>query len=207
MTTKNSIEGSWYIKELNQQEKNKPNAVLVLNSNRVHFDDNTKNYLENLPEISALGSVQKGIFIYEKPVDYWIPLSDRKLHRRPLTLDEEIFDGIGNLGTSKYSYNGKRLITPQVSDELMKTNALNPHHTQASLYVVRFRDANDRDTNPFHQTGVIAIDESDVHKFMQGFGSFFNKEYRTIDEIFDQDTRIMKGIVVMPEVIANFQKE
>lgn len=211
MTTTNTINGSWYIVELDQQAKDQPNAALVLDWGRGLFRDydlkflpEAKKSLEELSEITALGKVENQSFIYGSTVNYWDPLSTRRLVRT----NDETFEGVGNLGISDRSYTQERWITPQVAEGVLKADAQRPLYIPAKLYVVRYRDSRDRNTNPFHQTAVIAKDEEDLRQFRQKeFPNWFYEGNRVLTEMTDSsELRFLKGIVIMPEVISGFQK-
>lgn len=211
MTITNTIEGSWYIVELDQQDQNQPNAALVFAWGRGLFRDyggkflpEAKKSLEEIPEIAALGSVENQSYVYEKPVNYWDSLSKRSLVRE----NDETFEGVGSLGIAKRSYTPERWITPKVAEEVLKADPQKPHYTPAKLYVVRYRDSRDRNTNPFHQTAVIARDEEDLRQFRQEeFPNWFDEGNRALTEMADSsELRFLDGIVMMPEVISDFQK-
>lgn len=205
------INGSWYIVNLSQQEKDKSNAILVLDWDRGLFCDYNGKFipelqksLEELPEIFSIGKVENKSFLFEKPVEYWIPLQYRKIIRR----DEETFEGVGNLSISKYNDSDKRLITPTLAEELLKADISKPYYLPSPLYVIRYRDSQDIITNPFYQTAIIAKNEEDLRQFRQNqFPNWFNHEFQTLKEMFaEPPLHLLEGIVVMPKVISNFQK-
>lgn len=214
MTTPITINGSWYIVELNQQEKDQCNAALVLSWGRGLFKDYdgrdapaAQRSFEELPEIAALGSVRNVSFLYESPVNYWEPLQQRKVERKR---GGESFEGSGNLSAAKYHASRERLITSPLAEEVLKVDVQKPHYLNAWLYVVRYRDSRDINTNPFHQTAIIAKDEDDLRSFRQReCPNIFDEGYPcTLQElVVDPEMRFQPGgIVVMPEVISRFQK-
>lgn len=212
MITPPTINGSWYIVTLNQPKEDQPNAALVLDWGRGLFRDHNLQFLpeakcslEELMEIAALGRIETESYIYEKPVNYRERLSEKRLVRK----DEETFEGVGNLGVYNSSgYTQERWITPSVAEELLQADSKRPYYAATTLFVVRYRDANDRNTNPFHQIGVIARDEEDIRQFKQrGFPNWFDEGERDIkDMAADIQLRFLSGMVVMPKVISCFQK-
>ncbi|OGY44627.1 MAG: hypothetical protein A2729_03535 [Candidatus Buchananbacteria bacterium RIFCSPHIGHO2_01_FULL_39_14] len=211
MKIPNTINGSWYIITLNQQNQDRPNAALVLDWGRGLFCDYDGNFvasaqksLEEMVEIKALGTVKNKSYIFENSVNYWVPLSERRLVQK----DEETFEGVGSMDISKTSYTSERWITPAIGKEILDADRQRPYYNPATLYVVRYRDAQDRNINPFHQTGVIAKDEADLRLFQQEeFPNWFNEEYRSLGEmITEPELHLLNGIVVMPNVLSGFHK-
>lgn len=213
MTTPITINGSWYIIELNQQEKDQPNSILVLDWGRGLFCNyegkllpETQQSVEDLPEIHAIGKVKNTNFLYENQVNYWESLRHRKLIRT----NDETFEGIGNLSTSKYNHSNARLITSILAEEILQVNKEKPHYLDGQLYVIRYRDSRDRNTNPFHQTAIIAKDEADMRTFRQNeLPSIFDEGHRTLQELVAESNIHLptSGIIVMPEVISYFHKK
>jgi hypothetical protein len=212
MKNTNTIEGSWYVVELDQKAKEQPKVALVMDLGRGLFIDHkgefspkAKKSLENIPEIKDLGEVKNQRFIYEKPVNYWRPLSERSL----METDSETVEGVGNLSINDRFHTIQRRITPAVTKEVLNADPRKPYCASANLYVVRYRNSLDKNINPFHQTAIIARNEADLLQFKQErFSNWFNEGYRSLAEIANESgLHLLENIVIMPEIISDFQRE
>ena len=200
---KNIILGVWHVATAHQ-EKESPHSMLVL-AHGSAGDEEIETSLKNSSVFSKqMGTLDDLTFLYEEPVNYNTPLQYRRIIKT-----ETNYRGIGSLHVEKYSYSQNRWITQESlnaleSEALMYQQTKMPIYLQSDLYAVRYRDANDRDTNPVHQTAVIAKNEDDLNTFLQGFSNWFGEGGRALREI-NSDIQLVNGIMVMPQIAYNLK--
>jgi hypothetical protein len=204
--------GSWYLLTMTGGAgQEKASAKLVLAS-RGGFNlgregelcTEDKKVIEKLPQVTELGQIKEISHIFGEAINYWDSFDEARL----VKTRDGYFTGIGGLNIEKYSYSSNRWITELIAKELLTADPQNVYHLDGCLFVVRYRDSNDRNTNPYHQTAFIAKDEQDISQMLcSGKFLWFGEGYRNIaNMIGEPNLQFVPGIVVMPGVLCHLRK-
>ncbi|MFA5797135.1 MAG: hypothetical protein WC916_03820 [Candidatus Woesearchaeota archaeon] len=188
----NTISGLWYVAIMEKQR-----AFLVLGANRFSDINNIeKTFADNTLSIVGLNPT-KNIKIISEGYDPGNCL-----------LQEKSLEKIGPLGISEHTSNSPYRISTRVAEELLKANHEKGCFLDASLYVVKYRDSSDRDINPFHQTAVLAKDETDLRLFIGNKRTWFGGSYTTLEKIMgNSDFRPRYGVIILPDTIIEYHKQ
>ena len=188
----NIISGLWYIAITEQQ-----NAFLVLGASKLSDINNIKKiFADNTLGIMGLNPTEDIKIILEgyDPGNY--PLQEKSLEK------------IGSLGISEYTSNSPHQISTSVAEELLKANPEKGCFLNASLYVVKYHDAADRDINPFHQTAVLVKDEIDLRLFIGNRRKWFGEQYTTLEKIMsNSDLHPRHGVIILSDTIVEYQRQ
>lgn len=104
-----------------------------------------------------------------------------------------------HLDADRFSYSGNYWIAPSIGEQLSKTNVSEALEIDGFLWLVKYRDTRDRNTNPVYGTSVIARDEKDLREFFHHpsrASNWWLTGYRPI-----QERALEAGVKLAPKII------